>query len=68
MQYLSVQTTKMFNLKSVIQLGAFIHFLITNFNFKVSVGDIGVNINNFLCSIRKKYHNTPRQLLVSDMV
>ncbi len=27
-----------------------------------------VNINNFLCSIWKKCHNTHRQLIVSDVV
>ncbi len=32
------------------------------------VGNFGVNINNFLCSVRKKCHNIHRQLLVSDVV
>ncbi len=35
---------------------------------KAAVGNFVVNINNFLCSIWKKFHNTHRQLLVSDVV
>ncbi len=34
--------------------------------FKASVGNFGVNINNFLCSIWKKCPNTPKQLLVTS--
>ncbi len=31
-------------------------------------GNFGVNMNNFLCSVWKKCHNTHRQLLVSGVV
>ncbi len=36
--------------------------------FEAAVGNFEVNINNFLCSIWIKCHNTHRQLLVSDVV
>ncbi len=32
---------------------------------KAAVGNVGVNINNFLCTVWERSHNTHRQLLVT---
>ncbi len=45
-------------------------FFECNFSFQINaaVGNLGVDVKNFLCSIWKKCHNTHRQLLVNDVV